>query len=379
MSLSPLEYGKQVCDAMMHRWEPEKLPPENTFFYHQGVFLSGMQKIYDLCGEEKYFQYVKDYVDSQIGPNGEIPGFDREYNQPGIPFLQWTALTKLDNRQPCVLLYPLYERTGEQKYRRAIETLVKSMHFYPVNSVGGYWHMLDQPYQMWLDGAYMAGPMCVLYDEKFGDPVLRERAIEQILIMDSHMKDEATGLYYHGWDESKKEGWADKKTGLSGQFWGRAVGWYAVAVIQILRHIDRAHPKAERLKRIEKELLEALAKYQDPETGLWFEVLDKPERRDNWVESSCTNLFIFSYAASFREGILEKTYEKVLLKAYQGIIDGLYYDEEGYLVIDKVCIGTCIESGTYEHYINREQIRNDLHGVGTFLLMCGEMEKYLNP
>ena len=225
----------------------------------------------------------------------------------------------------------------------------------------------------------MAGPLSVMYSDRFGDERLRERAINQIIIMDDHMRDEKTGLYFHGWDPSKEMGWADPETGLSEQIWGRAVGWYAVAILDILEYIPKEHPKAERLKDIERKLLKALTKYQDKKTGMWFEVLDKPEREDNWVESSCTNLFIYSYAKAIRMGVVEKEeYADVLEKAYKGIEDSLYFDEDGYLVIDKVCVGTCIDEGTYEHYINRETIKNDLHGAGAFILMCAEMEKYRN-
>ncbi|MCM1188186.1 MAG: glycoside hydrolase family 88 protein [bacterium] len=360
----------------MHRYEADRLPPEGAFFYHQGVFLSGMQRVYELCGDERYFRYVKRYVDAVTGPDGEIPGFCHEYRRDEAPFLQRTALTRLDNRQPAILLYQLYEYTGEERYRKAIETVTQSMLYYPVNLAGGYWHMLGQPYQMWLDGAYMAAPLCLLYDQKFGCPVLRERAVNQIFIMNDRMLDPKTGLYFHGWDESKKAPWADPETGLSGQIWGRAVGWYAVAVLQTLELLPSGHPAVGRLKQIGRELLEALANWQDPETGMWFQVLDRPDREDNWVESSCTNLFLCAYAAAIRNGVIDKRYEQVMRKGYQGITDALSWDEEGFPVIDRVCIGTCIDEGTYEHYINRPQTKNDLHGVGAFLLMCAELERY---
>ncbi|MBR6509055.1 MAG: glycoside hydrolase family 88 protein [Clostridia bacterium] len=378
MNKKPIEYGIEACEALIRRFKPEELPPVGTLFYHQGVALSGMQQIYFLTGEQKYFNYIKDYVDSVIGPNGELYGFNHELTNKDTPWLTWNALVMLDHKQPTILLYDLYDKTGDEKYLNAIKTVADSMHYWPVNQYGGYWHMMTQPYQMWMDGAYMAGPLSVMYANRFGDDVLRERAIKQIFIMEEHMKDEKTGLYYHGWDDSKQECWADHETGLSGQFWGRAVGWYAVAILDILDYIPEDHPAVERLKQIETDLLKSLVKFQDKKTGMWFEVLDRIEDPENWVESSCTNLFIYSYAKAIRKGIIGKEYEDVLLKAYEGIEDILYYDENGDIVIDKVCMGTCIESGTYEHYINREQIKNDLHGMGAFILMCAEMQRYLD-
>ena len=228
-----------------------------------------------------------------------------------------------------------------------------------------------------LDGVYMVGPLSVMYSERFKDPRLRDRAIKQIFIIDEHMKDAKTGLYYHGWDPLKKQDWADKETGLSSQIWGRAVGWFAVAILDVLDYIPKSHPYAERLKQIEAELLKSLAKYQDKKTGMWFEVLDKPEKQDNWVESSRTCLFIYSYAKAIERGIIPKEeYSDILEKAYNGLIESIYYDDDGNLTIDNICCGTCIGKGTYEYYIQRNRIKNDLHGMGAFLLMCSEMQCY---
>ena len=377
---TPLEYGKLACEAFIHKFEPHMLPPVGSLFYHQGVCLSGMQNIYKLCGDKRYFNYIKDYIDSVIGPNGEIIGIKHELNTPETAELAKRSLEMLDHRQPIILFYNLYEETKDEKYMNAIKTIGESMYFWPVNRYGGYWHMMIQHNQMWLDGAYMAGPLSCMYANLTGDPTLRDRAIHQIFLMDDHMKDPKTGLYYHGWDDSyyePKQPWADEQTGLSGQFWSRAVGWYAVAILDILDLIPDDHPACPRLKQIETDLLRSLKNFQDPKTGMWFEVLDKIDEPRNWVESSGTNLFIYAYAKAVRLGVVSKEeFGEVIEKAYKGSIDSTYMDEEGYLVIDKVCIGTCIDEGTYEHYINRAQIKNDLHGGGAFLLMCAEMERY---
>lgn len=375
--MTPLDYGKRECDALMHQYKAKELPPESCFFYHQGVFLSGMQRIYRLCKEQKYFDYVKEYVDSVINQKGEIIGFCHELTTPETPELAKRALTMLDSRQPGILLFDLLEETGEKKYETAIKMLGKSMYYWPVNAYGGYWHMMTEHNQMWLDGAYMAGPLSAMYAVKYQEPVLLERAIHQIFLMDDHMKDEKTGLYYHGWDASaRKQSWADEKTGLSQVFWGRAVGWYAVAVLDILDWLNKDHPASERLKQIERDLLVSLAGFQEEKSGMWCQVLNCPQREENWVESSCTCLFLYSYAKALRKGILDSRYEAVMNRGWQGLINSLVYDEEGFQVMERICVGTCIDSGTYEHYINRKQIRNDLHGAGAFILMCAEMEAY---
>lgn len=377
--LTPLDYAKMSCDAIMHKYAPEDLPPKNAFFYIQGVFLSGMQRVYLETGERKYFNYIKDYVDSVIGENGELRSIDREYNfENGMEYGN-RHLQMLDCKQPSILLHNLYDETGEQRYINAIKTIAESMYYWPVNSVGGYWHMMTQIDQMWMDGAYMAGPLSVMYAKRFGAPIIRERAIDQILIMNKYMRDSKTGLYFHGWDESKQSPWADPETGLSAQIWGRAVGWYAVAILDVLDYIPKDHPKAEALKQIERDLLKSLSKYQHKETGMWCEVLDKPYEDGNWSESSATNLILYSYAKASRLGIVENdVYADIIKKGYDATISTTFMDEDGYLVVDKVCEGTCIDEGTYEHYINRRTRQNDLHGCGAFVLMCVEMEKYMN-
>jgi len=374
----PLELGKMLCDTMINKFEPQMLPPEGVLFYHQGVFLSGMQNIYYLCGEKKYFNYIKDYADSVLGENGELIGFVHELTTPDTPWLAKQALQMLDHKQATIILYNLFDETGDEKYIKPAIEAAKSMHYWPVNDYGGYWHMMTQPNQMWMDGAYMAGPLSVIYAKRFGDTVLRDRAIKQVFLMEDFIKDEKTGLYFHGWDDSKdKMPWADPETGLSSEIWGRAVGWYAVAILDILEYIPENHPDVPRLKRIEKDLLTALVKYQDKKTGMWFEVLDKIDEPDNWVESSCTNLFIYSYAKAIRMGVVSKDeFGDVLEKAYEGSVKSLTIDKDGGLEVNLVCAGTCIDEGTYEYYVNRPQITNDLHGTGAFLLMCAEMQRY---
>ncbi len=373
----PIEYAKMACDAIMDFYTPEDLPPKNMLFYIQGVFLSGMERLYKETGDEKYFNYIKGYVDSLIGENGELPGIAHEYKFKNSCDFTRLGLQFLDCKQPSILFYTLYDKTGDTKYLNAIKTVAESMYFWPVNRFGGYWHMLTQPDQMWMDGAYMAGPLSVMYSERFGDETLRERAINQIIIMNEHMRDEKTGLYYHGWDDSKQAPWADKETGLSSQFWGRAVGWYAVTVLDILDHIPKNHPKAERLKNIERDLLESLVRYQHKDTKMWYEVLDKPYESDNWAEGSCTNLFIYSYAKAMRLGIIEKEkYAGIAESAFKASVESNYIDENGRFIVDNTCEGTCIDEGDYKHYISRRKRKNDLHGCGAFVLMCIEMQRY---
>ncbi|MBP3361829.1 MAG: glycoside hydrolase family 88 protein [Clostridia bacterium] len=371
---TPLELGMMSCDSLMNKYAAPLLPPEHVLFYHQGVFLSGMEQIYLLSKERKYFNYIKDYIDSVIGPNGEIYGMCHEITTPDTPGMAQQSLTMLDSKQPVILMYNLYDETGDEKYRNAIEAISRSIYYWPVNTYNGYWHMMFQPHQMWMDGAYMVGPLSAMYS-RFGDYTLLNRAIEQIMIMNKHIKDTKSGLYFHAWDPSKEAEWADPETGLSEQIWSRAVAWYAVAILDILDYVPDNHPKRSKLIEIEQDLLKALSKVQDKESGLWYQVLDKPGHDGNWIESSGTCLFVYSYAKAIRKGIVGKEYKDILMRGYNGIKNILYTDDEGHLVLDLVCAGTCVESGSYDHYINCKTVKNDLHGAGAFILMCAEMER----
>ena len=377
----PLYYAERACETVMHQYTPEQLPPAGSLFYHQGVFLSGMQNVCQITGEQKYFDYIKAYIDSVIDPDGEVYGINHEItewkkNPSWAEGLKLQSLTMLDTKQPVILLYDLLEKTGDKKYEKVIKTISESMYFWPVNNYGGYWHMIHQPHQMWMDGLYMAGPLSVMYSAKYGDKRLMERAINQAFIMNDNIRNSETGLYYHGWDPSGQAVWADSETGLSQECWGRAVGWYAVAILDMLDYIPKDYPAVERLNQIEVDLLKSLTKYQDKKTGMWYQVVDKPEKEGNWIETSCTCLFIYSYAKAIRTGVIGKEYSDVLENAYNGMINSLNYDEDGYLVVDDVCTGCCIENGTYEYYINKSKTKNDLHGMGAFTLMCAEMQRY---
>ena len=354
---SALDFARQACNRMIDKFAPEDLPPKGEFYYHQGVFLSGMQKTYELCQDKKYYDYIKAWVDTKVRENGSIYHMDR---------------SQLDYIQPGVLLYPLYHNTKEEKYKKALDTLIQILKEFPKNEEGGFWHNGGCQNQMWLDGLYMAGPICAQYSAEFGDTEYFDIPVFQALLMEKRTKDPTTGLWYHAWDCSRKAPWADPVTGLSKEFWGRSMGWVPVAVLEELEYLPKDHKDRKEMIRLTTDLLKALAKYQDPMTGLWYQVLDKGDKDGNWLESSCTCLYVAAIGKAVRCGYLDSSYLETARRGYQGIIDRLKYDEKG-IIIDNICVGTGV--GDYMHYINRPTSENDLHGVGAFLLMCTEVEK----
>lgn len=354
-----LDYAKMACDTLMKKFVAEDLPPKGHFHYHQGVFLSGMQKTYELCEEEKYFNYIKDWVDSIIGEDGSIHKFD-----PG----------QLDDIQPGVLLYLLYNKTKDEKYKKALFTLLPLIKNFPKNEEGGFWHKEGCPEQMWLDGLYMAGPISAQFAAEFGEKEYFDSVIFQACLMEKKTKDPQTGLWYHAWDCSKKKAWAHPETGLSSEFWGRSIGWVPVATLEELDYIPEDYTGRAEVVRLTTDLLKAVCKYQDAASGLWYQVVDKGEQEGNWLESSCTCLFVAAVCKAVREGLLDKSYLEYAEKGYKGIIDRLKYNENG-VIIDNICVGTGV--GDYRHYCARPTSENDLHGVGAFLIMCTEVEKTL--
>lgn len=356
--MRPIEYAKASIETMMRTYEAAKLPPQGRFHYHQGVFLSGVYKTYELCGEEKYAQYVKDWVDSVITPQGDIKSAD---------------MGQFDDMQPGILLYPLYQRTGDGKYKKVLDHLMNAIDTYPTTPEGGYFHKAWCPQEMWLDGLYMEGPLRAQYGAEFNRPEYFNEVIFQALTMQKHTKDAKTGLMYHAWSYDKKAEWADPETGCSPEFWGRAIGWVPVALLDELDFIPLKHSGRKELEEMAVDLLKCLVVFQSEE-GRWYQVVDKGADPGNWLENSCSCLYVAALCKAVRKGLLDRGYLKYARKGYEAVINSLTWKGIDLLVGD-VCIGTGV--GDYDHYIHRPVSTNDLHGVGAFLLMCEEMEQVI--
>ena len=359
METKALIYGKKACETMMSRFAPEDLPPKGGFHYHAGVFLSGMLNVYSVCHEEAYFEYAKKWVDSIIVEDGVIRYFSKG---------------ALDSYMAGILLFPLYERSGEQKYMTALQLFAGNIRNWVCNAKGGFWHMEREPDQMWLDGLYMVGPLQAMFARFFKKPYFLDEAIHQALLMYDNMQDPNTKLLYHAWDYSKEMDWADKDTGLSSEFWGRAMGWYVVAMLDILELMPIEHPERERMIAIEQELLKALVSLQGKENGMWYQVLNKVDKQDNWPETSCSCLFVYAIAKAVRMNILEEKYYEYVEKGFEGILKhSVELTTDNRLLLSHVCVGTGVCD--YHGYINRPTSINDLHGMGAFLLMCAELAR----
>lgn len=358
--LTPMGFAAAACDALIARYTPEELPPAGRWHYHQGIFLYGMLQVWENLKKEEYLQYAKSYVDLLIDANGS--------------FL--FARDELDSIMPGLLLFTLDELFGEVRYRVAADKLRQLFTTLNKTSEGGFWHKDKYPYQMWLDGLYMGGVFALKYAERYGDPSLVDMVLYQERLMRKHMYDANTGLLFHAWDESKRAPWADPETGCSPEFWGRSLGWYGMALADFLDDLPAGHPGRAELAGVLGRFVQALIRYQDKSSGLWYQVVDKGDRPDNWLETSCTSLFVYAAAKAYKHGAVGEAELEAARKGYEGLVNRVRFDDNGRLIVPDICIGT--SAGDYQNYVTRPVSENDLHGVGAFILACVEMQSLLN-
>ncbi|MDT8859785.1 glycoside hydrolase family 105 protein [Alkalihalobacillus sp. MEB130] len=353
---SALEWAQRASESLMNQYEPIKLPPADRWHYHQGVFLCGVHSVWQETRNEEYFYYFKEYVDKLVDEQGNF----------------YFARDELDAIQPGLLLLPLYNQTGEERYKIAATKLRNLLDTINKTKEGGFWHKDKYPYQMWLDGLYMAGPFTLQFGQQFNEPELVDLVLYQEELMRKNTRDKKTGLYFHGWDESGQTPWHVPGSNTAPEIWGRSLGWYGLAVVDIIGMLPDNHPKKEELIGVIQNLVENLVRYQDEETGLWYQIIDKGHLEDNWLESSCSSLFVYTIAKAVNQGYIDDKYFEYAKKGYEGIIHhSIQVDDDDQVTLTGICIGTSI--GVYDYYVSRETSENDLHGVGAFILASMQM------
>lgn len=334
--------------------------------YIKGVFMLGLEKIYRQNRKEEYGKFISGWLENVLDENKKLKKNEES---------AWASLVSLDFRQPGLMLIRQYKETGDKRYLDAIGELCESLFSdYPRTSDGILWHnKVTTPDQVWVDGLYMAGPLCAEYAKISGKKEFADHAINQAVLMYESLCDKADGLLFHAWDESKKAKWADSETGLSAEKWGRALGWYVVAVTEIVEALGTDYDGISDLIQILQKVFKSLLRVQRPEDGYWCQVIDKPDEPGNWRETSATCLITMALAKAYRLGIGGGEYLVSARKAFEGVIDSIKEAEDGTFVLGEVCIGTDVGDGSYDHYIKRPVCENDRHGTGAFLQMCAEL------
>jgi unsaturated rhamnogalacturonyl hydrolase len=352
--------------AMTALWKNEPVAPAR-WSYEFGVVLKGIEGVWLSTGDGKYFTFIQKGMDNFVNPDGTI----RTYS---------SADYNLDNINCGKSLLLLYKVTGQEKYRKAATLLRDQLKTHPRTNDGGFWHKKIYPYQMWLDGLYMAEPFYAEYAATFHEDQDFDDIAKQFVLMEQHSRDAKTGLLYHGWDESKQQRWANPTTGTSPNFWDRAMGWYAMALVDTLDFFPRQHPQRAELIAILNRLSKAVSSYQDPKSGLWYQVVDKGTEKGNYLESSGSSMFVYALAKGVRNGYLPPTYLSVAKRGYKGLVDrfiktdaGGQTNLEGTVSVAGLG-GNPYRDGTYEYYLSEKVVTNDPKGVGAFLMASNEMD-----
>jgi len=335
--------------------------------YETGLFLQSLLRIGERTGLQKYSDYVNTIMDSFVNPDGSIQSYDpAEYN--------------LDQINSGKAVLALYHKTRQDKYKKAAFLLMKQLETQPRTREGGFWHKKIYPWQMWLDGIYMASPFYAEFSKTFNRPKGFDDVADQILFIARHTRDAKTGLFYHGWDESKVQKWADPMTGCSPNFWGRAMGWYAMGIVDVLEYLPAEHSKRARIVSLFQTMVHDLVKFQDSETGLWYQVMDQGKKSGNYLEASASSMFVYAMAKGVRRHILGQEYVAVARKAHEGILRHLVVtDPEGSVHLTQICKvaglgGKPYRDGSYTYYVNEPRVSDDLKGVGPFILASLEIE-----
>lgn len=337
--------------------------------YAQGVGTLSMLKMWKITGDDKYFNYVEEWADSLINDDGDIHLYTVEtYN--------------IDFINSGKILFDLYNKTKNKKYKLAMDLLVKQMKNHPRTLEGGYWHKLIYQHQIWLDGIYMASPFLAQYGKEFKQPEWIDEAVKQISICHKNTFDPNTGLYHHAWDESMSQAWANPDTGHSPNFWGRSIGWWFMAMVDALDYIPKDHKGYNNIVTWINGLAESLIEYQD-EDGLWYQVIDQPEREGNFPEASVTTQLMYSYAKAVNKGYINREYGVYAQKAFNGLKKELLIEnpEDGTLTLTQCCQvgglgGNPYRDGSFEYYINEKMRDNDAKATGPFIMGCLELSNF---
>jgi unsaturated rhamnogalacturonyl hydrolase len=339
--------------------------------YTAGVVLLAIDRVAQRRNDAALSTYVKQNMDKFVQPDGSITGYKpEEFN--------------LDHIAQGRLLFPLATRTSDSRYRKAASHLRDQLRRQPRTSEGGFWHKQIYPQQMWLDGLYMAAPFYVQYAHAFNEPAGYDDAVRQFLLVARHTRDPRTGLMYHGWDAARAQKWADKETGLSQNFWGRAMGWYLMGAVDVLDYVPRNHPDRAALIRLVAEAAEAVARVQDPESGLWWQVLDQPNREGNYLEASASSMFVYALAKAARLGYIDSSYRAVASRGFDGLVSDLVkVGADGLPSLTNICqvagLGGNLRrdgsyrDGSFAYYISEPIVADDYKGVGPFIMAAHEL------
>lgn len=354
MARHPESY--MIDDAKKPHWD-----------YVHGLVLTSLEELNKQKKETKYFNYIQKYADDLIDKEGAIATYKEDaYN--------------IDMIVAGRILFHLYEKTKDNRYLVAMQTLRKQLDSQPRTASGGFWHKNIYPNQMWLDGLYMGEPFYAQYTMQFENGSKLDDIAKQFELIQLHATDKKTGLLYHAWDESKQMPWANKETGNSPNFWSRSIGWYMMALVDVLDYFPKNHPKRKELIGYLNAIANSLVKFQDT-SGLWYQVTDKGGSEGNYLESSGSSMFAYAMAKGANKGYLPIQFKSIANKAFDGLTTQLIKtDTDGQIHITQACAvaglgGNPYRDGSYLYYVNERKKDNDPKATGSFILAALELNR----
>lgn len=356
--------GVEFSDAIMAR-HPNTIDDltGKGWEYSNSIVLYGMIKIYEYTHNPAYVEYIKQYVDDYVYTSGNINFKSSDNN--------------LDHLHPGLLLLFLYEQTGQEKYKLAADKIRNEFNLQPRNSSGGYWHKQRYPNQMWADGIYMAEPFLIQYGSMFDDlEYAADEATKQTTLLATHAYDESNHLIYHGWDETKQASWADAN-GRSPEVWSRGMGWYCMALVDMLDYLPSDHENYDNLLALVQGLAIGIKNTQDESTGLWYQVVDKGHLSSNWIETSGSAMFLYMLKKGMDKGYLDDSYTDVLEKGWAGMQNKITRDSKDRPGIKDFVLGMGIKD-SYSSYVSQSRVSTPSsrypHGYCAILSLASVME-----
>ena len=369
-----LSYAQQMSQTAMNLWPDSfKIKPGNArWSYDQGVILKGIEGVWKLYGDAKYFNYIQHSMDFYVQQDGNIKDYKKEdFN--------------IDHTNNGKILMMLYNVTRKEKYKKAIDLIRSQFDEHPRTKEGSFWHKKVYPWQVWLDGLYMGQPFYAEYAKMANQDKVFDDITNQFINIEKHTRDTKTGLLYHGWDESREQKWANKETGASANFWGRALGWYGMAMVDVLDYYPQNNPGRDSIIKILNRFVIAITKVQDKKSGLWYDVVNMPDNPKNYKEASASCMLVYTLAKAVRNGYIPVSYFKNAKKGYDGIIkDFIEVDANGQTNLKGTVSvsglgGKPYRDGSFEYYMSEPVVVNDPKGIGAFILASVEMEMAALP
>jgi rhamnogalacturonyl hydrolase YesR len=350
-----------LAQTIMTRHRDPLTIPFKRWCYVHGYVLAGFEKLFRSTGDSRYFDYIRRYADAHVAADGEVPGFTGE---------------SLDDMMAGTAIVAVFQETGEARYRRAAQRIRSSFDDYPRNADGGFWHARNLPHEMWIDGVFMGQMFLTRYGSAIGErDACFTEAVRQIGIAADRLAKESSGLYLHGYDEARAASWADRVTGLSPEVWSEGLGWYALVLAETLALIDPHHPGRALVEGTLRRLVDALARFQDPESGLWYQVVDKGGRPDNWHDTSGSAMFVYAVQRAVELGCADaRRFRPVAEKGYAGVLSKVMAGEGGLVDIRDACDGVGVQND-YRDYVGCPRVLNAKEAVGSVLWASAVMER----